>query len=201
MTFYISSAVLIVSIHMVTLRVSLGVVLCSALWSTCLSAHLCLSYSHSALWVDMGAWRELKARMVVIDIITRVTTRNCGAGNSGWRWEKPWPRVVQPPGNVGDIHPWSFAKTLPTSMHCAVGRHCILPLINCSVMPEHWTVSLCSLHTLEGFTKAELVLSRLSVDGDSSFPSPLFDEAVNQWTKTCNLPSAWWGLQASCRSL
>lgn len=44
MTFCISSAVLIVSIHMVTLRVSLGVVLCSALWSTCLSAHLCLSY-------------------------------------------------------------------------------------------------------------------------------------------------------------
>jgi len=47
-------------------------------------------------------------------------------------------------------------------------------------MPEHWTVSLCSLHTMEGFTKAELVLSRLSVDGDSSFPSPLFDKAVNQ---------------------
>lgn len=51
---------------------------------------------------------------------------------------------------------------------------CILPLTDCSGTAQHYTVSLCSLHTLKGCPKTALLPELvLSIRNVGSFPSPL----------------------------
>lgn len=192
----ISSAVLSLSTHVVILQVSLGVGLSSVWWSTWLSLPLFLSAPVEPWEQLLILERILQRKaMVVTDIITRGNSQKLCFWKFRFGSKKnSCPRVV-PPRDMGDVYPWRFPKTLPVSVgqrggirQCRPGLHsmicshrstaiharlscrwqncCILPLINCSGTVQHWTVTLCSLHTLEGFPKTallpELVLSRLT---------------------------------------